>query len=323
MKALIFNQAGEPGNVLSLADLSKPIPGIKEVLVKVIGSPIHPADTFFIRGTYRFKPEFPQIAGLEGAGIIEDIGSGVNLPLGALVAFDSRKAWADYVTVPEESVIVLPRDFPVEKAAQFYLNPFTAWGLLDESNAKAGGWLLLTAGGSTVSRIVIQLARLKNIRAIAVVRNLQIAEELKTLGAETVLKQDDAELSARINEITGGKGVDAAADAVGGKTGTQILQGMAVNGRVIIYGLLSADPVQFYNPTVIYKNLVIKGFGIRGYLQGQSHEQREEMIRTLTDIIAKPSFQLPVAQSFPLERFKEALEADGQGKRTGKIIFKN
>jgi NADPH:quinone reductase-like Zn-dependent oxidoreductase len=98
---------------------------------------------------------------------------------------------------------------------------------------------------------------------------------------------------------------------------------MAANGRVIIYGLLSKEPVQFYNAQIIYKNLEIKGFGVRGFLQGQNKEQRNEMVQTLIKEIKKPSFKLPVAGTFSLEQFKEALAANDGHDTTGKIIFKN
>lgn len=323
MKALIFNQTGDPKEVLSLSELERPIPKEHEVLIKVLASPINPSDSFFIQGTYRFKPEFPQVAGLEGAGMIEALGDNVHLPVGALVSFTSRGrgVWAEYIIAREEDIIILPNDFPVEKAAQFYLNPFTAWGLLDESTVKERGWLLLTAANSTVSKIVIQLARIRNSRIVAVVRDLQQSQELKAQGATEVLKQDD-ELIDKINEITSGKGSDAALDAVGGTAGTNVLQSMAAGGKVIIYGLLSKEPVQFHNSLIIYKNLHIKGFGIRGYLQSQTKLQRTEMINTLTEIMAKPSFQLPIEKSFPLEQFKEAFSAEAQRGRKGKIIFK-
>jgi hypothetical protein len=68
MKILTFNKAGDPADVLSFSGKEKPAPGDNEVLIKVLGSPIQPADVLFIEGRYRFKPEFPQTAGLEGAG---------------------------------------------------------------------------------------------------------------------------------------------------------------------------------------------------------------------------------------------------------------
>lgn len=217
----------------------------------------------------------------------------------------------------------MPDNFPINKAAQFYLNPFTAWGLLEESKINAREWLLLTAANSTVSRLVIQLAKLRGIKIMAAIRDVKQTSELTALGADAVIHIEDEHFSEQINTITSGTGVHAALDAVGGTAGTKILQNMATNGRVIIYGLLSKEPVQFFNSQVIYKNLEIKGFGIRGFLQRQTKEQKDKMVKTLIGEIAKPSFELPVASSFSLEQFKEALAANDELGITGKIIFKN
>jgi len=70
MKALVFARAGEPRDVLQLADVPAPLPGPETVVVEVQARPIHPADLAFIRGQYRVRPALPQVAGLEGAGIV-------------------------------------------------------------------------------------------------------------------------------------------------------------------------------------------------------------------------------------------------------------
>ncbi|HEX5209862.1 MAG TPA: hypothetical protein VFW10_18970 [Steroidobacteraceae bacterium] len=66
MKAIVFDRAGEPDQVLRLDDVSEPEPRADEQLIKDAARPIHPADLSFIRGQYRIRPSFPQVAGLEG-----------------------------------------------------------------------------------------------------------------------------------------------------------------------------------------------------------------------------------------------------------------
>ena len=70
MQAIVFDRAGEPGDVLRLVERAVPEPVGDQVLVKVAARPIHPADLAFIRGQYRVRPQFPQSAGLEGAGVV-------------------------------------------------------------------------------------------------------------------------------------------------------------------------------------------------------------------------------------------------------------
>lgn len=321
MNALTFQQAGEAEAVLRLQDIPQPAAGPGEVLIRVQASPINPSDRFFIRGTYRFSPAFPQTAGLEGAGVVETSGSGVRIPPGALVSFDARGAWAEYVVVPETSVVVLPASFPLDKAAQFYLNPFTAWCLLESAQLSPGEWLCVTAATAAVSGVVIQLARSRGIHTIATVHRRGTQQELETLGADLILEQDQPDFTAQVLDVTGGAGVHAVLDAVGGETATRLIQCMAPGARMIVYGLLSPGQVSYHNSQLIYKNLTLSGFGVRNALGRQTSEARETMIRTLTAEISAPAFSLPVAGRYPLDAFRDALKADQTGGRKGKILF--
>jgi len=323
MKAIAFNKTGAPEEVLQVIEKDKPVPTAGEVLVKVLAATVNPADIFFIQGTYRFQPAFPnEIAGFEGAGIVEQDGKDAGIPPGALVAFFYRKTWAEYVVVPAAELVVLPGDFPIEKAAQFSLNPFTAWGLLDTAKPVAGEWMLLTGANSAVSQILIQLAKQRGVHIIALVRDLAQAPGLHALGADEVFDLDDPQLSGHIQRLTDGKGFNVAMDAVGGPIGTKIFENIAPFGRFILYGSIKKEPAQYFNAQLVYKNLTVKGFGVRAYLEGLSRTQRTGMIQGLIEALEKPSFQLPVAQTYPLDQFKAALKANSQPGRDGKILFK-
>lgn len=322
MKALVFEETGEPQEVLKLADILKPEPGPDDVRLKVLGCPIDPADELFIEGRYRYRPVFPQTAGLEGAGLIDAVGKNVDLPQGALASFLYGKAWAEYTVIPQSLLFVLPDDFPVEKAIQFSLNPFTTWGLLEKADLESGDWLLMTAGNSAVARIITQIARVRGINVILTVRSPGHSEGLKALGASEVINTSDQTVIDEVQRITDGEGVTCVIDAVGGKTGTEVLQCLAPNGKMIIYGLLSPDNVRFHNSLFIYKNVSISGFGVRGFLEKQSSKQRKEMVDSLIDLMGNDRFQLDVTTSYPPDKFKEAFAAFKQRGKMGKVIFK-
>lgn len=322
MKTLQFHEVGEAAEVLALADRARPRPGKGELLLRVLGSPIHPADLFFIRGTYRLRPVFPQTAGLEGAGIVEEAGPGTRTPAGTLCAFLSLNAWAEYTLVREEALLPLPPAFPPEKAVQACLNPFTAWGLLERAGATPGRWLLLTAAGSALAGIVIQLARRRGIPVIAVVRDLAQAPGLQALGADAVLDAAAPDFEERVREITGGEGVHAALEAVGGDTGTRTIAVMGDQGRVLIYGMMDSAPVRFNNAQIVYNNLELVHFGIRAYLDGQTPAEREAMRGALLSLLEDEALVMPVEGSFPLEAYREALAAHAQRGRRGKILFR-
>ncbi|MBB6130168.1 quinone oxidoreductase family protein [Mucilaginibacter lappiensis] len=321
MKAIYFKETGDAKSVLLLKQFDKPSPKANQVVVKPLGSPINPSDFFFISGTYRLKPEFPQIAGMEGAGIIESIGEGVDLPVGTLVSFFSQNAWAEYVAVSKNDLLVLPSNFPVEKASQFTLNPITAWGLLERADLQAGDWLLITAGSSVVSKLIIQMAKLHGIQVIATVRDDKNTTTLTSYGAHVVnVSKDD--LVEYVQQVTGGKGAHIALDAVGGKTGSDVLKCLQPGGRLIIYSRLSPDPIQLYSGDVLYKNISINGFGIRAYLASKTTEQKADIVRSLISIIGDPEFKMEVAASFPLDDYQEAIKTAIEAKKEGKVLFK-
>ncbi|PRY05013.1 alcohol dehydrogenase-like protein [Pontibacter ummariensis] len=170
MKSLHFKAFGAPQAVLEFGDSHKPTPQENEVLVKVAASPVSPADYIFIHGRYRVQPVLPQIAGLEGAGVVVQADKAGKVPVGSLVSFRHRGCWAEFVSVPVEKLYILPKAFPLEKACQFALNQITAWALLEQAKVQENSWLLLTAGNSTVSRVIIQLARKRGIHVIAATR---------------------------------------------------------------------------------------------------------------------------------------------------------
>ena len=322
MKALCFEQTGEPSEVLQLKEIEKPGPGPGEVRLKLVGSPINPADEMFIKGQYRLKPVFPDVAGLEGAGIIDAVGENVDLPVGIKASFFAKRAWAEYLVIPASDLFVLPHNLPDEKAVQSFLNPVTSWGLLEQIGVKENDWLLLTAGNSSVSRIVTQISAKRGIKVILVVRNSENSGELKSLGAMEVIDGSTEDISKRVLEITGGKGVDGILDSVGGKTGTEILKSVAVNARIIVYGILSRDMVEFHNSVFLYRNVTTKGFGIRGYLESRTREQKEAMFTALAQILGNKNFKLDVSALYPFREYREAFAALHESRRRGKIILK-
>lgn len=321
MQALYFQKNGTPSDVIEFGNIERPRPSENEVLVKTLAAPINPADFLFIEGRYRVKSVFPQTAGLEGAGLVEETGPGVPLEKGALVSFRHKGSWAQYVLVPTDKLFKLPSAFPVEKAAQFSLNPLTAWALLHEARPAPGDWLLVTAGQSAVSKIITQLAKKRGVHVIATVRSQEQGPELLRLGATQVIVTDGAPFAQDVLAMTGGRGVAAALDAVGGKTGTEIINCIGVNGRIILYGLLSPDSVQFHNADVIMKLASIQGFGLDYWLSRANMSVKETMLAELVEALQQPGFEMPVAGQFSLQQYREAIESSKEKAWKGKSLF--
>lgn len=319
MKAIVFNNNGKPQDVLSVVEVAKPICKDNEILVRMIKSPINPADVLFIAGEYRYKPQFPQIAGIEGVGIVEK-SIFKNVTQGSLVAFRHFNTWAEYVTVPIDKLNILPSDFPIDKAAQFSLNPLTAYALLEESGVKKGDWLVLTSGASAVSKLIIQLSKSKGIKVISIVRNQRDVLSLHEMGVEKVLTIDE-DLGKLIPNSIGNDRLQAVIDAVGGEQTTALLKTISPNGRLLLYGLLSKDNVSFHNSDIIFKNITISGFGIDGWLMKQSINKIAAINQELIAEIRKDHVVMPVDSTWEINKVKDAFNRMKQNNVDGKVLL--
>jgi NADPH:quinone reductase-like Zn-dependent oxidoreductase len=112
MRALTFATAGDPLEVLRLAELPAPCPAANEALVEVSARPVHPADHAFIRGQYRVQPVFPQVAGLEGVGKMVECPPNSGFDVGQRCVCRSRPA----LTSPISAMHWRPMPKPAEWA---------------------------------------------------------------------------------------------------------------------------------------------------------------------------------------------------------------
>src|SRR5262249_40235442 len=104
MKAIVFEQFGEPADVLRVQEVPTPEPGPGQVRVRMIASPVNPSDLLTARGLYGVLPTLPSTPGFEGVGVVDTIGPGI---LGKLVKGKRVTAinpaggnWAEYAVIP-------------------------------------------------------------------------------------------------------------------------------------------------------------------------------------------------------------------------------
>jgi NADPH:quinone reductase len=321
MKAITFDRIGAPAEVLQLSEL--PVPAIRdnEVLVRMVAASINPGDFLFIGDLYPppKKPVFPgQIAGNHGAGIIEMAGKFVSIKPGSFVAFSYYATWAEYAVIPAEWLIELPLDYPIELASQF-VNLITAWDLLHQSGVKAGDWLALTAGNSTVSNMAIRFARQMDVNIIAIVGHAKKTSEpdVSVIGLSTL----QGNIRTPIMELTDNAGVNAIIDNVGGPVTGDLIRSSAFGGRLIINGGMSAEKFELHNFDVLMNGMEIKSHVYRYFF---TPPKREDVI-ILGEIIensSRPDFQTTTGGLHALEDFKNAIDESVRHPEEGKRIFR-
>lgn len=320
MKQVIFEQTGLPKDVLRLVDAPMPEPKAHEVRIQVLARNINPSDIMFIQGRYGIQPKLPSSAGFEAVGIIESTDSLQTYPVGTRVLFTALGTWKEYVCAPVNSVVPVPANMSNEIACQAFINPLTAYAMLEESGLKKGDKLLITAGASAWGKLVIQMAKQKGIWVAATVRQDSQKELLYQMGADLVINTDTEKVGGVLRENTP-QGVKAIFDAVGGELAGKILSSLEIGGNMYVFGSLSLDNIPLNSGLLIFKNLTIKGFWLTSWMENTSPQMQKTAIKTVFEHLSKESIQVDVASTFPLEKFQEAIRAYETPGRNGKILI--
>ena len=327
MRALRFSDVGDPMQVLHLDDVPSPEPGPGEVRVRMTHRPINPSDLLTVLGYYPIRPALPGSPGLEGVGVVDAVGAnvaGVGIGQRVISVAGIPGTWAEQLVVPADRALPIPDAMSDQVAAQTLVNPLTAWVLLnDELTLSPNDWLLQTAAGSTLGRVIIQLARRRGLRLINVVRRRSRAPELFDLGADAVVVTEDEVLADRVREITGGRGVSAAIDAVAGAEAAEIAASLAPGGTMISMGGLSGVTLgPFDIGNLIFKGTSIRGFWLSRWLTTRPPATINRAFGEVISLLTTGEIRLPAATEYDLGDFRAALSHAEQPGRTGKVILR-
>jgi NADPH2:quinone reductase len=325
MKAAVFDQYGEPSEVLRFAEVPTPVPGPGEVRVRMIASPINPSDIMTVRGKYMTNLSLPATPGYEGVGIVESAGPGL---LGAFmkgrrvaVLNQGGGNWAEYAVVKAKRVVPVPKDLPDEQVASFFVNPATALAMVRKVlQVPKGAWLLQSAAGSTLGKMIIKLGKHDGFRTLNVVRRHEAIDELKALGADAVISSSDGPIEDQIRRIVGPEGVKYAVDPVGGDTGSALYNSLATDGRMLVYGTLSYEPLTLPTRSLIAGKR-IEGFYLGHFTLGQTLMKNIALFREIGTLIRAGVLDSEPGETFPLERITDAVRASEAVGKRGKVLL--
>src|SRR5262245_45680029 len=293
MKAVVFERFGEPREVLAVRDVPLPEPGAGQVRVRMIASPVNPSDLLVVRGEYGRLPKLPATPGFEGVGVVEAAGPGWvrllrRLVPGRRVAVLNGKGgnWQEQVVVPARQVVPVPASIPDEQVATFFVNPASALIMTQEVlKIPRGAWLLQTAAGSALGRMVIRLGRHYGFRTLNVVRRREQAEELLRLGGDAAIVFPGEDIAEEARRLTGGAGVPFAIDAVGGETGSRCIEALAPGGRLVVYSTLSGEPLSFDPRLLMTAGRRVEGFWLSAWARQQGPLRMLLLFRQITSLI--------------------------------------
>jgi NADPH:quinone reductase-like Zn-dependent oxidoreductase len=326
VKAATFDRFGDPPDVLEVKDAPAPQPGPGQVRLRMLASPINPSDLMTVRGVYGFKPNLPAIPGFEGTGVVEAAGSGLlgRFLVGKRVAAVSASGgfWAEQAIIDARKAIPVSGKLSDEQAAGFFVNPATAY-LMTRSVLKVpgGAWLVQSAAGSAVGRMVIALGRRYGFQTLNLVRRRTQADRLNAEGAEA-LATEDSDWEGRAAQLLGPTGASFALDPVGGAVGTAMLKMLGRNGRFLTYGSLSFEDVAFEPRRLITQGIRIETFALARHMEGLGLPSKLGLVRTLGRLVGDGTLAQKIGATFPLGRIADAARAAEEPGRDGKVIVK-
>ena len=325
MKALQFEQYGDPLEVLKLKEVPDLQPGPDEIRIKMTYRSINPSDLYLIMGDYGIKPKLPATPGFEGTGYIDMIGGNMKqYKIGQrVVPLGIPGTWKEQLLLKQGQFVLIPDELSDQSAAQLIINPSTAWILCTrELPLKKNKWLLQTAAGSTLGRIVLQIAKLKEFKTINFVRRRAQVEELLDLGADAVICTEDEDVVDQVLKVTR-KGAHAGIDAVGGRTGALALESLRPGGILIAYGLLSRGRTSIDTGDMIFKETTIRGFWLNSWFRKTAPDKILNTFNELMDLITSEQIVPPVDAEYDLAEFKAAIKHSLASGRHGKVLLRS
>ena len=286
MKAMRFHSLGGP-DVLRLEDVPVPVPRPGEVLIGVKAIGVNFADTRLLRGEYFIKPVFPQIPGMEAAGVVLAVGDGVTeFAPGARVMSLGANAYAEQLTARVDMVYPMPDGLDFPEAAALPVQGLTAHHLLHLSaRMQPKERVLVHAAGGGVGLLAVQLARaFGSSQVIGVVSSAAKADLVRAAGAHAVIDSSVEDWAARTKELTEKSGVDIILEMVGGtETFKRNLSVLAPFGRMIVFGAASGDTKGTIEPV----GLMARNHSVIGYYLTPLLRRRELCAGPIADLAAR------------------------------------
>ena len=334
MKAVVASRFGEPAEVLELKTLPDPQPpGPGEVLVRVTKRQPHPGNLAMIRGRFNIPlPAGGLVPGGDGVGIVEAVGEGVDssqgVKPGARVIFNpSPGAWAERLKTRAELVTPIPDDLTDAIAAQLLPNTVIALLLLRAAqravpDAGRDTPILLTAGGSSVARILTIAARRRGLKVVSAVRSAAGAKALSARFPDiTVVPTADRDWVDQVRRAAGERPLQVIIDPVGGSMVSDLVRLLGDDGALLFYGGLAPEPITLPSVELAHHEIMFKGVSSSRWLQTTSAEQRREDVREAIAIGRAAPGQFEVEADYDLDRFIDALEHTERAGREGAVLI--
>lgn len=328
MRVIEIREPGGP-DVLQAAERPTPSPGPGEVLIAVAAAGVNRPDVMQRQGKYPPPAGASDVPGLEVAGTITTLGAGAEGPDGRrwregdrVCALVAGGGYASHCVAPGPQCLPVPAGLDWATAAALPETFFTVWtNLFDRGRLSAGESVLIHGGTSGIGTTAIQLARAFGARVVATAGSVEKCRACERLGAERAVNYRDADFVEAARAATAGRGVDVILDIVGGDYLARNLEALAVDGRLVVIGLIGGAKAPLDLRPVLQKRLTITGSTLRPRAVSEKGAIARVLLDRVWPLIESGAVRPVIHQTFPLERAADAHRLLESSVHVGKIVL--
>jgi mitochondrial enoyl-[acyl-carrier protein] reductase / trans-2-enoyl-CoA reductase len=322
LKALYTQRGPVPQAVIEAVPFTPPVLAKGQALVAVLAAPVNPSDVLMLTGEYGQLPPLPAVGGSEGVGRVMELGPNTDGPsVGHMVLLPTGcGTWATHVVVSAAGLIALPNEADPQQLAMLAVSPPTASLLLsDFVSLRPGDWVIQNGANSGVGGYLVQLAKLRGLKTVNVVRRESAVAAVQAQGGDVVLVDGD-DLAQRVETATGGAAISLGIDAVGGAATMRLAASVADGGTVVNHGALSGEPCVVSQRELVFRNVTLRGFWLAHWFRSTPKPRQSAMLNALASLIAAGKLSTPIQATYDVAQIKEAITA-ATAQRDGKVLI--
>ena len=319
-KAIRYHKQGGP-EVLQVDDIQVGDPGQGQLRIRHTAIGVNFVDTYQRSGLYPMQ--VPQVAGNEGAGVVEAVGAGVtDLKAGDRVAYTGLPgSYCETRIVPADRMVKLPPGISDEQAASMMLKGLTVHYLIHTTYAvKKGETVLWHAAAGGVGLIACQWLKALGVVTIGTAGSDEKTALAKAHGAEHVINYSTEKFVERVKAISGGKGVPVVYDGVGKSTWEGTLDCLSPRGLIVSFGNASG-PVAPVNLGILSTkgSLYVTRPTLATHIA--SRADLVERSNSLFDVVQSGKVKIETTRRYKLAEAQQAHRDLESRKTTGSVIL--
>jgi putative PIG3 family NAD(P)H quinone oxidoreductase len=323
MTAIDFDAPGGP-EVLKPVSRAVPLPLEHEVLIRVAAAGVNRPDVLQRRGFYPPPPEASDIPGLEVAGEVVAIGPYADSAmLGQRVcALLAGGGYAEYAVAPVGQCLLVPDDYDLVEAAALPETLFTVWSnLFERAYIVEGDTVLVHGGTSGIGTMAIKLCKLFGVHIIVTCGSDEKCSAALEIGADHAINYRTEDFAEAVKAITGGKGVQAVLDMVGGDYVARNLACLAEDGRHVSIATQKGAKAEIPLVTIMQRRLTLTGSTLRPRPVSFKAMIADELAQSVWPFVEQGQLRPVIDRTFPLSEAAAAHARMEAGEHVGKIVL--